>query len=134
MHVYGHTYSKSMDQPGKVANPARGQLNRERNIPLSAFAPGNLVSRDGFGSPIPRQPAHLHTQAESGAYRIPPEFRGGVHILILNRHTPSGQSRVNRVTQLRTDGVHCRGSAGTGPAYLKVVSNECCLRRSLWTN
>ena len=23
------TYSKSMDQPGKVANPARGQLNRE---------------------------------------------------------------------------------------------------------
>ena len=26
---YGHTHSKSMDQPGKVANPARGQLNRE---------------------------------------------------------------------------------------------------------
>ena len=24
--MYGHTYSKSMDQPGKVANPARGQL------------------------------------------------------------------------------------------------------------
>ena len=23
------TYSKKMDQPGKVANPARGQLNRE---------------------------------------------------------------------------------------------------------
>ena len=23
------TYSKSMDQPGKVANPARGQLNRK---------------------------------------------------------------------------------------------------------
>ena len=22
-----------MDQPGKVANPARGQLNRENNIP-----------------------------------------------------------------------------------------------------
>ena len=27
--MYGHTCSKSMDQPGKVANPARGQLNRE---------------------------------------------------------------------------------------------------------
>ena len=26
---YGHTYSKSMDQPGKVANPAHGHLNRE---------------------------------------------------------------------------------------------------------
>ena len=23
-------YSKSKDQPGKVANPARGQLNREK--------------------------------------------------------------------------------------------------------
>ena len=28
--MYGHTYSKSMDQPGKVANPARGQLYREK--------------------------------------------------------------------------------------------------------
>ena len=27
--MYGHTYGKSMDQPDKVANPARGQLNRE---------------------------------------------------------------------------------------------------------
>ena len=27
--MYGHTYSQSMDQPGKVANPALGQLNRE---------------------------------------------------------------------------------------------------------
>ena len=38
------------------------------NISFSAFVPENLVSRDGFGSPVPRQPAHLHTQAESGAY------------------------------------------------------------------
>ena len=38
------------------------------NILLSAFVPENLVSRDGFGSPVPRQPAQLHTQAESGAY------------------------------------------------------------------
>ena len=38
------------------------------NIFLSPFAPENLVSRDWFGSPVPRQPAHLHTQAESGAY------------------------------------------------------------------
>ena len=57
-----------MDQPGKVANPARGQLNRENNIPLSPCVPENLVSRDGFSRPVPCQPAHLHTQAESGAY------------------------------------------------------------------
>ena len=62
------TYSKSMDQPGKVANPARGQLNRKNNIPLSPCVPENLVPRDGFSRPVPRQPAHLHTQAESGAY------------------------------------------------------------------
>ena len=30
--------------------------------------PENLVLRDGFSPPVPRQPAHLHTQAESGAY------------------------------------------------------------------
>ena len=55
-----------MDQPGKVANPARGQLNRENNISLSPCVPENLVSRDGFSRPVPRQPAHLQTQAESG--------------------------------------------------------------------
>ena len=38
------------------------------NISLFTFAPENLVSRDSFGIPVPRQPAHLHTQAEYGAY------------------------------------------------------------------
>ena len=33
--MYGHTYSKSMDLPGKVASPARGQLNRKNeNFPV----------------------------------------------------------------------------------------------------
>ena len=33
------TYSKSMDQPGKVANPARGQLNRgNRYFPVRVRA------------------------------------------------------------------------------------------------
>ena len=37
--MYGHTYSKSKDQPGKVANPARGQLNRKNEyfpVPVHA--------------------------------------------------------------------------------------------------
>ena len=39
------------------------------NIFLPAFTPENLVSRDGFDSPVPRQPAHLRTQqAECGAF------------------------------------------------------------------
>ena len=54
------------------------------NISLSAlFAPENLVAQDRFGSPVPRQPAHLYTQTESVLTDgIPPEFRGGVHLFI----------------------------------------------------
>ena len=62
------------------------------NISLSAlFVPENLVSRDGFGSPVPRQATHLHTQAESGVYlrdssRVP-RRRPFVHLFIYNSHT-----------------------------------------------
>ena len=38
------------------------------NTPLSPCVPENLVSRDGFSRSVSRQPAHLHTQAKSGAY------------------------------------------------------------------
>ena len=39
------------------------------NIFLSPFAPENLLaSRDILGSPVPRQPAHLHAPAKSGAH------------------------------------------------------------------
>ena len=37
--MYGQTFSKSKDQPGNVANPARGQLNRENEcfpVPVRA--------------------------------------------------------------------------------------------------
>ena len=57
-----------MDQPGKVASPARGHLNKKMIIPLSTYVPESLVPRDGFSRTVPRQPAHLHTQAEYGAY------------------------------------------------------------------
>ena len=45
-----------MDQPGKVTNSARGQLNRENEIPLSPlwYVLENLISRDKFGRPVPR--------------------------------------------------------------------------------
>ena len=75
------------------------------NISLSASAPENLVSRDGFGSPVPRQPARLRTQAEFGPYL----------------RDSSRVPRVYRATQLRTDGVHCRESADRRLVNLKVV-------------
>ena len=37
--MYGDTYSKSIDQPGKVANPAGGQLNTKK-----------MVLRDGLAT------------------------------------------------------------------------------------
>ena len=125
-----------MDQPGKVANPARGQLNRENEYFPVPFVPENLVSRE-TGSAVPSRVSLLISILRLNlvlTFGIPPEFRSGVHLFIQNRRTPSGQSRVYRVTQLRTDGVDCRESAGTGPVNLKVVPNECCLGRSPWTN
>ena len=106
------------------------------NIPLSSYAPENLVSRDGFSRPVSRVSLLVSILRLNLVltYGIPPEFRGGVHLFISNRHTPWGQSRVYRVTKLRTDGVCCRESAGTGPVNLKVVQKECYLGGSLWTN
>ena len=133
--MYGRTYSKS--KLGKVANPARGQLNRDNEYlfpcPRSCL---RIWSRETV-SAVPSRVSLLISILRLNlvlTYGIPPEFRGGVHIFILNRHTPTGQSRVYQVTQLRTDGVHCRESAGAGPVNLKVVPNERCLSRSPWTN
>ena len=63
---------------------------------LSPFAPENLVSRDGFGSPVPPQPAYLHTQTEYGAYLLRDSSRVPRRPLFIyfKHHTPSGQSRV----------------------------------------
>ena len=47
-----------MDQQGKVASPARGQLNTEDVFSLSSFAAEILVLRGRFGHPVTRQPAH----------------------------------------------------------------------------
>ena len=78
-----------MDQPGKVANPARGQLNRENEYSLSAFAPENLVSRDGFPFRVSLLISILRLNLAL-TYGIPPEFRGGVRLFIYNPHTPPG--------------------------------------------
>ena len=53
--MYGHKYSKkSMDQPGKVANPARGQLNRENEyFPIRARACEFGLARRGSAVPSP---------------------------------------------------------------------------------
>ena len=70
-----------MDQPCKVANPARGQLNREDEYFPCSRSRLRIWSRE-TGSAVPSLVSLLifilrlnlvHT------YGIPPEFRGGVH-------------------------------------------------------
>ena len=58
MYIYMASFQQSMDRPGMVANPARGQQAREIVLSISPFEPENLVTRGGFGRPVPRQPAH----------------------------------------------------------------------------
>ena len=85
------TPSKSKDQSGKVANPARGQPNRE-NYFFPVFCPSPFAPENECD--FARRVRQSHpASACSSQYllrldlvltygRIPPEFRGGVHLLI----------------------------------------------------
>ena len=93
---------------------------RKMNISLSPLAPESLIFREmGLAVPSRASLLILYSQAEYGAYsRDSSRFPRRRPLTIgLNRHTPSS----NRLAQLRTDGVDCRESAGTGPVNLKVV-------------
>ena len=81
MYVF-HTYIKSMDQPGKVANPARGQLNKENNhLPVRVraleFGLAKRVrqSRPGSACSSPYS-------SESGGYLRDSSRARGVHLFI----------------------------------------------------
>ena len=83
--MYVHTCSKSMDQPGMVANPARGQLNRENEyFPVSVRAWEFGLTRRVRQS-RPASACLLISILRLNlvlTYGIPPEFREGVHIFI----------------------------------------------------
>ena len=71
-----------MDQPGKVANPAHGQLNRENEYPPVPVRAGEF----GLARRVqPSRPASAFSFSILKlnlvlTYGIPPEFRGGVHL------------------------------------------------------
>ena len=78
------TYSKGKDQPGKAANPARGQLAEQGKLiipyPRSRL---RIWSRE-TGSAGPSRVSLLISILRLNlvlTYGIPPEFRGGVHSL-----------------------------------------------------
>ena len=73
-----------MDQPGKVANPARGQLNRENgysSVPVRAREFG-LARRVQPSRPASACSFFILRLNLVLTYEIPPEFRGGVHLFI----------------------------------------------------
>ena len=75
-----------MDQPGKVANPARGrQLNRENEYSPVPVARLKIWSRK-TGSAVPSRVSLLISILRLNTvltyYGIPPEFRGGGHLFI----------------------------------------------------
>ena len=134
--MYGHTYSKSVDEPGKGCQSCSWSAEEGKWILPCPRSRLRIWSRK-TGSAVPSRASLLISILRLNivlTYGIPPEFLGGVNIFLLNRHTPSSQSRFHRVTQLCADGIDCRESAGTGPINRKVVPNECCLGRSPWTN
>ena len=57
------------------------------------------------------------------AHGISLTSREGVHMY---RQPSSGQFQVNRVAQLRVDGVHCQESTGTGSEAFKAVPVTTC--------
>ena len=85
MYVWTHI-QQSMDQPGKVANPARGQLNEENEYFTFPCPRSRLIiwSRETV-SAVPSRVSLLTSILRLNLVltcRIPPEFRGGIHLYI----------------------------------------------------
>ena len=76
------------------------------NILLSAFAPEKLASRDGSGRPV-RVSLLISISRLNPVLTdfFPSSAAASIRLFKSTIHTPSGHSRVYRVTHLRADGV-----------------------------
>ena len=135
--MYGHHIYQSMDQPGKVANPARGQLNRENEyfpVRVRAWESG-LVRRVRQSRPASAcSPPYsswiwclvtgfLPSSAAASIFYLEPRYVIGP-VPSLSGHAIAYRWRsLPRVRRHRAS-----KSQGT------VVPNECCLGSSSWTN
>ena len=76
-----HILWQEKDQPGEVANPARGQLKNEKIFPLPRSHLRTTWSRE-TGSAVPSRVSLLISILKLilvlTYYGIPPDFRGGV--------------------------------------------------------
>ena len=65
------TYNMSMDQPGKVIKPARGQLNRENEVPLLfAMLTLNLRPCTFMDSVVPTDMAIHQVSMKHGTFHV----------------------------------------------------------------
>ena len=72
-----------MDQPVKVASPARGQLDRKMNIPVPVRRLRIWFRETGLAVPSRVKLIIFILRLNLVlTYGIPPEFRGGVHLFI----------------------------------------------------
>ncbi|CAM9202563.1 unnamed protein product [Ascophyllum nodosum] len=112
--------------PAYVANPAYGRLNGKNELPCPRSRL-RIWSRE-TGSTVLSRVTPLILDPKAGLHPMDPILTHGLLPFLslpdgghLHRKPPSRQSQVCQVTQLRTDGVRCQESAGTGPVVLKVA-------------
>ena len=123
------TSSRAMDQPGKVTNSARGQLNSDICFPCPRSRL-RIWSRE-TGSTVPSRVSLviLHTQTESGAYsrdfsRFP---RWRPFLYTVNRHRVNSEF-ISHATAYRWRSLPRHRQHRTSSPQVSS-SNRCCLFR-----
>ena len=123
-------YSISKVQPGEVANPARGQLNRENQFyPRSRL---RIWSRE-TDSAIPSRVSLLISVLRLNlvlSFGVPPEFAVAFIYVFKPPYA------IGPVPSLSSYAIayRWRSLPRVRPVNLKVAPNGCCLGRLPWTN
>ena len=120
--MYGYHLSQRMDQGCQFCSQSAEQGKTIFPCPRSRL---RIWSRE-TGSAVPsRVILCLFSTPKLNlvlTHGIPPAFRGGVIVHLFIPPTAIGSvPSLYQVTQMRTDGDHCRESAGTVPVVLKVL-------------
>ena len=122
-HTHTHTHTiriyiaEQNRSTGQGCKSCSWSAELRKYFSLYPFAPENLVSRDGFGSPVPHhQPAHLHNQSESAYHArfLPSSAAASIYLFkpaIRHRVSPEFIGSRNCVPMAFTA---CGESAGKG--------------------
>ena len=134
VYIYGQVHRTDRASTGTAANPDRDQLNRKHIFSPHCAREFGLARQAGPSRRASARPfsiTRLNLVLSHGLLSFLPVFHDGVH---LYRQPPSGQSRVFRLTQLRTNGVHGREFIGTYPVVNIVRVTGAAFSGIPWTN